>query len=300
MQIITKLKPHDDYSLAIGWEVGEDPIYRKLLSDGKQWILHINDNDEVFSETCIEQRLIPSKLLKECFWEGAEVVISNCCPQTKLKDNGLYLWHCEEESEYCNEDLFNKVVNGLDIHDMNPDALKFIIFLLQENKYLVRENYRLREENVQLEENIQQLKELVRDQNNRFLFSNRRVFTHWISEKMAEIERGSSLLQRNFPRRGLEGSTKFHVDYLFQDGNRQHLLIEVLYYDRRLRQDPMTNICCLKQAQEVLSKELSINTKYIRTMILTNELSNGLADLCTINQIELVCITGDYSIERLG
>ena len=62
----------------------------------------------------------------------------------------------------------------------------------------------------------------------------------------------------------------------------------------------MTNICCLKQAQEFLSKELSINTKYIRTMILTNELSNGLADLCTINQIELVCITGDYSIERLG
>ena len=72
---------------------------------------------------------------------------------------------------------------------------------------------------------------------------------------MSEIERGCALLQRNFPRQGSKG-TKFHVDYLFPDGNRQHLLVEVLYYDRRLRQDPMTNICCLKQGQKVLSYEL--------------------------------------------
>lgn len=300
MQVITKLQSYDDHSLAITWDPKEDPIYQKLLSDGKQWVLHVDEHNEVFSESCLSQRKIPSRLLKQCFWEGAEVVISNFCPQTKAKDTGLYLWHCEEELEYSNEDLFHKVLNDLDLQNTNPDTIKFLLFLLQENKYLLKDNYHLREDSIRLEQEIKKLKKLLREQNNRFLFSNRRVFTHWISEKMSEIERGSSLLQRNFPRRGLEGTTKFHVDYLFQDGNRQHLLAEVVYYDRRLPQDPMTNICCLKTAQKALSKELSISSKYIRMMILTNELSNGLADLCTINQIELVCVSGDYSIDRLG
>ena len=300
MQIITKLKPHDNNSLAIIWEPGEDLIYEKLLSETDQCVLHIECRHEVISDFCFEQRKIASKLLKKCFYPGAEVVISNCCPATKQMNYGLYLWLCEHDDESDTDDLFQKVLGALDINTLSSDTLKLMMFMLQENKHLVQDNYKIRETCSHLENEINNLREQLRDQNNRFLFANKSIFTHWISDKMAEIERGCALLQKNFPRQGLEGCTKFHVDYLFQDGNHQHLLVEVLYYDRRLRQDPMTNICCLKQAQQVLSNELSIAPKYIRMMILTNELSNGLADLCTINQIELVSISGDYSIERWG
>ena len=300
MQVITKLIPHDTYSLAISWEPGEDPIYKKLMSEANQCVLHIENKQELIPDFCFEHRRITSKLLKKCFYAGAEIVISNCCPTTKERNNGLYLWHCENDDESDEEDLFQKVLSNLDINRLNPDTVKLMMFMLQENKHLVNDNYKIREAYSTLESEVNELREQLRDQNNRFLFSNKSVFTHWISDKMSEIERGCALLQRNFPRQGLEGCTKFHVDYLFQDGNRQHLLVEVLYYDRRLRQDPMTNICCLKQGQKVLSYELSVAPKYIRMMILTNELSNGLKDLCTINQIELVSISGDYSIERWG
>lgn len=298
MQIITKLKPHDNNCLAISWEPGEDPIYEKLLSESEQCVLHIESSHEIISDFCFKERKITSKLLKKCFYVGAEIVLSNCCPKTRQTDKGLYLWHCEEDEELDSDDLFQKVLSGLDINNLNPDTIKLMMFMLQENKHLVQDNYKMRETCSQLENEVNELRDQLRDQNNRFLFSNKSIFTHWISDKMSEIERGCSLLQRNFPRHGLQDCTKFHVDYLFQDGNRQHLLADVLYYDRRLRQDPMTNICCLKQAQQVLSKELSISSKYIRRMIITNELSNGLADLCTINQIELISISGDYSVER--
>ena len=300
MQIITKLKSHDHQSLAICWEPGEDLIYERLLSETDQCILHIESSHEVISDFCFERREIASKLLKKCFYPGAEVVISNCCPFTKKTNNGLYLWHCEQDDESDSDDLFQKVLGALDINNLSPDIVKLMMFMLQENKHLIQDNYKIRDAYSHLETEVNQLRDQVREKNDRFLFSNKSIFTHWISDKMSEIERGCALLQRNFPRHGLDGCTKVHVDYLFQDGNRQHLLVESLYYDRRLRQDPMTNICCLKQAQKILSKELSIAPKYIRMMILTNELSNGLADLCTINQIELVSISGDYSIERWG
>ena len=50
MQIITKLKPHDNNSLAIIWEPGEDLIYEKLLSETDQCVLHIERRHEVISD----------------------------------------------------------------------------------------------------------------------------------------------------------------------------------------------------------------------------------------------------------
>ena len=84
MQVITKLIPHDTYSLAISWEPGEDPIYKKLMSEANQCVLHIENKQELIADFCFEHRRITSKLLKN--YAGAEIVISNCCPTTKRKE----------------------------------------------------------------------------------------------------------------------------------------------------------------------------------------------------------------------
>ena len=104
-------------------------------------------------------------------------------------NNGLYLWHCEHDDESDTDDLFQKVLGALDIDNLSSDTLKLMMFMLQENKHLVQDNCKIRETCSHLENEINNLRDQLRDQNNRFLFANKSIFTHWISDKMAEIEK---------------------------------------------------------------------------------------------------------------
>ena len=176
--------------------------------------------------------------------------------------------------------------------------MKLLMYFLQENKTLATINCELQEKLSILQEKLYTWEAHQPPANSPYLFSSRNCFLLWTAERFHEIENGLTLLQKNYPREGMETSRKIHVDFLFQDINEQYLLLNLYYFDRRLRDDPMNPLSSLNEAHDYLTKELSISPGMVRKMIISNTREQGIEDLCPINNTEFVCIQGSYSITR--
>ena len=302
MQIVKTVEDYNEQYLSISWKPDEEFFFSSYFAQDSEIVLNIDGDQEVICPERFKDRHIVSRLLKERFCPGQEVVISNRCRQADTFDGHLYLWTTRNSQEAhrqsAEEGAFQQFLLDLDFHSCPEDVIRVMMFLLKENKYLISDNFELRESHFQLQKEIDELRELVHNPTSTFLFPDRKFFVNWCLARLEEIERGCSLLQRNYPRNGLDRSCKCHIDYLLQDVNKQYLLVEVIYWDRRLKYDPITNIACLQDAQKYLCKEMSVPENRIRKMILTNSCANGLNELCSINHIELVQVRGHYSVER--
>lgn len=193
---------------------------------------------------------------------------------------------------------FYKWLTTQDFSECEPKTLKLLMYFLQENKTLATINCDLQEKLSLLQEKIYTWEVHQPLESSPYLFSSRNCFLLWTAERFHEIENGLTLLQKNYPREGMVTSRKIHVDFLFQDINEQYLLLNLYYFDRRLRDDPMNPLSSLNEAQDHLMKELSISPSRVRKMIISNTREQGIGDLCSINNTEFVSIQGSYSISR--
>jgi len=196
------------------------------------------------------------------------------------------------------EQDFYSWLTAQDFSECEPRTLKLLIYFLQENKNLASTNCELQERLHSLQEKLYTWENAKPEESSPYLFSSRNCFLLWTAERFHEIENGLTLLQKNYPREGMESSRKIHVDFLFQDINEQYLLLNLYFFDRRLRDDPMNPLSSLNEAHDHLLKELCISSSKVRKMIISNTREQGIEDLCAVNNTEFVCIQGSYSITR--
>ncbi|MBT3783418.1 hypothetical protein HOF92_00500 [bacterium] len=191
---------------------------------------------------------------------------------------------------------FHSWLTTLDFDECEPRLLKLLIYFLQENKSLATSNCDLRE---RLQEAQRRANLLEANQGNSissYLFPSRGCFQLWVTERFHEIETGLTLLEQHYPRLGVSGARKTHVDFFFQDINDQYLLMNLYFYDRRLRDDPMNVLSSLNEAQQHVENELCVSQNKIRKMIVANSTAQGIEDICTVNHTEFVCIEGSYRL----
>jgi hypothetical protein len=187
-------------------------------------------------------------------------------------------------------------LSGFDLSNCPPELLRLLLHFLNENNELLRDNHELQAKILSLEAESQPLPESQEER--KPVFSSRNLFLAWTLEHFNEIEMGATLIERNYPREGLENSRKTYVDFLFQDHTHQYLLVDVLFFDPGQRDDPMNYILSLNQACEHLTETMAVSSQKIRKLIVSHSQSHGIQDLCTLNQIEFLQVKGLYSLHR--
>jgi len=216
--------------------------------------------------------------------------------QAKLCKNGLNRLKFESLMNALEPESHpSSPLSGFDLSKCPPDLLRLLLHYLNENNELLRDNHELcsRLQTLESDHLRGEMPDLGKP-----VFSTRNLFLAWTLEHFDEIEKGATLIERNYPREGLESSRKTYVDFLFQDRSQQYLLVETLLFEPGQRDDPMNYVLSLKRAGEHLIETMAISPQKVRKMVVSPTRNHGIPDLCILNQVEFVHVKGSYSLHR--